>query len=145
MSEELKSGFKFLGQYTKDLSFENPQVPSKLPHMMVKPNINVGVNVNAVTLDKEQDVYEVDITIKVQAEIEESPCFIVELSYASVVQLNNIDESNKSFVILVEIPRMLFPFARRIIADTVRDGGFPPLYIEPIDFLKLFEKNIQKH
>ena len=82
---------------------------------------------------------------KVQAEIEDSPCFIVELSYASVVQLNNIDESNKSFVILVEIPRMLFPFARRIIADTVRDGGFPPLYIEPIDFLKLFEKNIQKH
>ena len=145
MSEELKSGFKFISQYVKDLSFENPNVPRKLPHMMVKPDINVSVNVNAVTLDKKNSIYEVEIGTKATSTIDNEPCFIIELSYACVVQLNNIEQNNKSFVILVEIPRMLFPFVRRIIADSVRDGGFPPLYIEPIDFLKLFEQNMQKN
>ena len=145
MNEELKSGFKFMSQYVKDLSFENPNVPRKLPHMMVKPDINVSVNVNAVTLDKKNSIYEVEIGTKATSTIDNETCFIIELSYACVVQLNNVEQNNKSFVILVEIPRMLFPFVRRIIADSVRDGGFPPLYIEPIDFLKLFEQNMQKN
>ena len=112
--------------------------------MMVKPDINVSVNVNAVTLDKKNSIYEVEIGTKATSTIDNEPCFIIELSYACVVQLNNIEQNNKSFVILVEIPRMLFPFVRRIIADSVRDGGFPPLYIEPIDFLKLFEQSKNK-
>ena len=87
----------------------------------------------------------VEINTKVEAMKDGEVSFLAELTYASVVQLNKIDEENKSFVILVEIPRMLFPFVRRIIADTIRDGGFPPLYIEPIDFLKLYENNIRKN
>ena len=145
MNEDLKSGFKFLSQYIKNLSFDNPTVPKKLPHMIGKPEINVGVNVNGITIDKESNVFEVEINTKVEAMKDGKISFLTELTYASVVQLNKIDEENKSFVILVEIPRMLFPFVRRIIADTIRDGGFPPLYIEPIDFLKLYENNIRKN
>lgn len=145
MNEDLKSGFKFLSQYIKNLSFDNPIVPQKLPHMIGKPEINVGVNVNGITIDKESNIFEVEINTKVEAMNDGEVSFLAELTYASVVQLNKIDEENKSFVILVEIPRMLFPFVRRIIADTIRDGGFPPLYIEPIDFLKLYENNIRKN
>ena len=145
MNEDLKSGFKFLSQYIKNLSFDNPTVPQNLPHMIGKPEINVGVNVNGITIDKESNIFEVEINTKVEATNDGEVSFLAELTYASVVQLNKIDDENKSFVILVEIPRMLFPFVRRIIADTIRDGGFPPLYIEPIDFLKLYENNIKKN
>ena len=88
MNEELKSGFKFLSQYVKDLSFENPKVPRKLPHMMAKPDINVSVNVNAATLDKENSIYEVEISTKATSTIEDEPCFIIDLSYACVVPVS---------------------------------------------------------
>ena len=145
MNEDLKSGFKFLSQYIKNISFENPEVPQKLPHMIGKPEINVGVNVKAITIDRESNIFEIEINTKVEAIKDSEISFLTDLTYASVVQLNKISQENKSFVILVEIPRLLFPFVRRIIADTIRDGGFPPLYIEPIDFLKLYENNIRKN
>tara|TARA_Y100000590_G_scaffold452259_1_gene595041 strand:- start:27402 stop:27839 length:438 start_codon:yes stop_codon:yes gene_type:complete len=145
MNVDIKSGFKFQSQYIKNLSFESPKVPQKLPHTIVKPNIDVGVNVNAITINNESNIFEVEINTKAEASQENELVFTTELTYAGVVQLNGIDEKDKSVVILVEIPSILFPFVRRIIADTVRDGGFPPLYIEPIDFLKLYQNNIKQN
>lgn len=130
-----------LAQYTKDLSFENPNAPRSLSNQNQEaPNIQIQVNVNAHPLQGEE--YEVELKLDGTAGTKPNLLFSFELSYAGVFRLRNIPQEHIGGVLMVECPRILFPFARQIVANAVRDGGFPPLYMDPIDFLGLYQQRI---
>jgi preprotein translocase subunit SecB len=125
-------------QYIKDLSFENPRAPQSLIQPTAQPEVAINVDVKARNLGP--DVFEVVLTVNVTARAQTEPVFIVELAYAAVVTVKNTPEPMLPALILVETPRLIFPFARAIIADATRDGGFPPLMINPIDFAELLRR-----
>ena len=124
-----------LTHYVKDLSFENPNAPASL-QSETAPRIEVNVNVNARRAG--DDVYEVEIKIEARAFADDKAAFVVDLLYAGLFGLRNVPEEALEPFLIVEAPRLLFPFARRIVADATRDGGFPPLLLEPIDFGALY-------
>ncbi len=124
-----------LSQYVKDLSFENPHAPA-VYQWQGQPQIDVQFNIASGQVG--DDVYEVVIKIDVKAVAADKTAFQVELSYAGLFALRNIPEEQLQPFLLAEAPRILFPFARRVLADAVRDGGFPPLMLEPIDFGQLY-------
>src|SRR5437016_1908213 len=126
-------------QYIKDLSFENPRAPASLRQQNAPPAVEINVDVKAQGMG--QDAYEVVLTINASAKIGEDSLFLVELAYGGLVTVRNVPQDVLSSVILVETPRLLFPFARNIIAETTRDGGFPPLLINPIDFSEVLRRN----
>ena len=120
-------------QYIKDLSFENPSAANRPPEAERAPDIAVNVQVSVRRLD--ETTFEVTLQITANARHQEKPVFLVELTYAGVFTLVGIPQEALEPTLLVECPRLLFPFARRIVADVTRDGGFPPLLLGPIDFL----------
>ena len=124
-----------LTQYVKDLSFENPNAPSSL-QSTEQPRIDVNVSVNAKRGG--DNVYEVELKINAKAMAGENVAFIIDLLYAGLFGLANVPEDALEPFLIIEAPRIIFPFARRIIADSVRDGGFPPLMLDPIDFASLY-------
>jgi preprotein translocase subunit SecB len=126
-------------QYIKDLSFENPRAPQSLGQQTAQPSVDINVDVKAQALAA--DTYEVVLTINASAKVQEDALFIVELAYGAIITVRNVPQDLLSAVILVETPRMMFPFARNIVAETTRDGGFPPLMINPIDFAELLRRN----
>lgn len=123
-------------QYVKDQSFENPGAPGSLTRGAKAPAINVGIDVQ-VRRGVEPN-YEVELKISVQAKQEEATVFLAELLYGGIFQLINIPVDSLQPVLLIECPRLLFPFARRIIADMTRDGGYAPLMLDNIDFAQLY-------
>ena len=129
-------------QYIKDLSFEVPGAPTILGLLNEEaPDISVNVNVSANPL--QEKTFEVILSIQAQCKIKEKVGFILELEYAGVFTLNLPDEHIQP-VLLIECARLLFPFARNILADVSRDGGFPPLMLGPIDFAAMFQNQIQE-
>ncbi len=124
-----------LTQYTKDFSFENPNAPASL-QMTTAPRIEINVNVNAKRAG--DDLYEVELKIEAKAMNDDTTAFVVDLLYGGLFGLRNLPEEALEPFLVVEAPRILFPFARRIVADATRDGGFPPLLLEPIDFGSLY-------
>jgi preprotein translocase subunit SecB len=123
-------------QYIKDLSFENPGAMANLTD---RPQIELAVDLNASRL-ADKDMFEVELKIRVDAKNEGKSLFLLEVAYAGIFRLSNVaDVGTQQMILLIQAPHMLFPFARRIIADVVRDGGMPPLMIEPIDFVALFQ------
>jgi preprotein translocase subunit SecB len=126
-------------QYIKDLSFENPRAPQSLTQQTTAPAVDINVDVNAQNLNPE--TYEVVLTIKASAKINDEALFLLELVYGAVVTVRNMPRDMLPAVLLVETPRLMFPFARNIIADATRDGGFPPLMVNPIDFSDLLRRN----
>lgn len=124
-------------QYIKDLSFENPNGIETLSVMQQGPEISVDVSTNARQLGA-NGMFEVSLFIRAEATVQNRTAFIVELTYAGVVQVSGIPEEQVKPAVLIEGPRHLFPFARNIVSNAVRDGGFPPLMINPIDFAALF-------
>ena len=128
-------------QYVKDLSFENPRAPQSLMQPGGPPEVQIGVDVKARNLGPE--TFEVLLSINVSAKAGGEPVFIVELAYGAVVAVKGASEASLTNLVLVETPRVIFPFARAIIADATRDGGFPPLLINPIDFAELMRRNQQ--
>ena len=136
-------GINVLTQYVKDLSFENPRAPASLNAQNGQPQIDVQVGVQ-VGRAGQDNVYEVVLNMRAEAKTGEDLAFIVELAYGGIFQLQNVPEDMLGLVLNVEGPRMLFPFARRIFADAVRDGGFPQLMLEPIDFLQLAQRQAQQ-
>lgn len=128
-------------QYVKDLSFENPNAPHSLANQSTAPKIEVSVDVGARGLSADQ--FEVELRITAHADQEEQKAFVVEVLYAGVFTLHNMDQSLLKQICLIECPRLLFPFARRIVADATRDGGFPPLLLEPIDFAALYQQSAE--
>src|SRR6516225_2060273 len=125
-------------QYVKDLSFENPRAPQSLIQQGSQPSVDINVDVKAQNLGPE--VFEVILTINVTARADEQPVFLVELAYGTVVTVKNALPEMLAPLILVETPRIVFPFARAVIANATRDGGFPPLMINPIDFAELLRR-----
>jgi preprotein translocase subunit SecB len=128
---------QIVGQYIKDLSFENPGAPAG---MTSQPQIDLGIDLQARRGSAE--LFEVELKIRVTAKSEDKPLFLIELAYAGLVRLTNIPSDAVQQVLLIQVPFMLFPFARRIIADIVRDGGMPPLMVEPIDFMALYQSKL---
>lgn len=124
-----------ISQYIKDLSFENPNAPA-IFQTQNAPGIDVQFNIAANQVGEE--VHEVVLKIDVRAEVDGQVAFIVDLSYAGLFGVRNVPAEHLQPFMLGEAPRLLFPFARRVLADAVRDGGFPPLLLEPIDFGQLY-------
>lgn len=126
-----------LAQYIKDLSFENPNAPQSLSQPS-QPQINVTVNVTANPLNATDA--EVQLRLEGKAENAGSVLFSVELVFAGVFRLQNVPQQNVHPLLMIECPRLLFPFAREIMANAVRNGGFPPLLLDPIDFIALYQQ-----
>lgn len=129
-----------LAQFVKDLSFENPgvgQAPSQ-----AKPAIQVGIDVQVRPVGTDQ--FEVGLRAMIEAKAGEQPIYVVELVYAGVFGLKNLPQEQQNPFLLIEAPRMLFPFARRIIADVTRDGGYQPLMLDPIDFSALYRAQLER-
>jgi preprotein translocase subunit SecB len=130
-----------LAQYIKDFSFENPNAPKALKPGQ-QPAINIQVSVNATPLE-DSDV-EVVLTIEGKAEVGTLVMFNFELSFGGAFRIQNVPQESLHPVVMIECPRLLFPFAREIIATTVSNGGFPPLLLDPVDFVSLYRQNIAK-
>ena len=129
-------------QYVKDLSFENPNAPETLSAAGLAPQVRVNVDVRSRQLAENQ--FEVTLHIKGEATIQDKQAFIVELAYAGVATLSNVQKEHVAGFLLIEAPRQLFPFARAVIAEAVRNGGYPPLMIQPIDFTDLFRRQLEQ-
>ena len=124
-----------ISQYVKDLSFENPNAPAVF-QWQTQPKIEVDFNIGTGQLAEE--VHEVVLRVEVRATADGQTAFAVDLLYAGVVAMRNVPEDQVQAFLLAETPRILFPFARQIVSQTVQEGGFPPLLLEPIDFHGLF-------
>ena len=131
-----------LAQYVRDLSFENI-LAQKGVDGELNPEIQVNVNIDAKkrTTDKQFDVI-VKLRVDSKSKNTNNVLFVLELDYGGVFQIENIPDDQLHPYLLIECPRMLFPFLRRIVSDITRDGGFPPLNLENIDFLKLYRQEI---
>ena len=126
-------------QYLKDLSFENPGAPAALT-TSESPRVGLNVDVNANKLAEKN--FEVVLTLRAEAKREESTLFLSEVHYAGVFSLGDVAEEHVQLLLLIEAPRLLFPFARAILASSIREGGFPPLSVQPIDFLALYQQRV---
>lgn len=134
--------FAVRAQYVKDLSFENPHAPQSLFSSDQRPAIDVAVDLKAQKL--QEDTYEVGMHLSVRASTEQNTLFLIELVYGGIFQISGIPVEHLERVLLVECPFVMFPFVRRVVADVSRDGGFPPLLLEPIDFAHLYMQNMQR-
>ena len=126
-----------LAQYVKDLSFESPGAPGSLRARETAPGININVNVNANPMSETE--YDVTLTISAKAGADKDVLFNVELVYGGVFRVAGFPKEHTLPILFIECPRLLFPFARQIIAEATRNGGFPPLMIDPIDFAQMFQ------
>ncbi len=125
-------------QYIKDLSFEAPATPGIFTQLQSSsPDVSINVNVNAQPL--QENVFEVQLHIRGECSIGDTTAFMTELVYGGVFTLN-VPQEHLQAVLLIECPRLLFPFARNIVADATRDGGFPPLMLAPVDFVAMFQQ-----
>lgn len=127
---------KIINQYLKDLSFENPNVRKLMAGLREQPNIEVEVNVSMQRLDA--DIYESAIELKAKATAKIGVIWILETVYAGALKVDKVPEQALEPFLMITGPSMLFPFLRRIVADVVREGGFPPLMLDPIDFAALY-------
>lgn len=131
-----------LAQYVKDLSFENPAAPQSLQGPGPNPQLKVGVNVGAEP--RGEDNFEVTLSVEVHASNDRGVIYNVELLYGGLFRLRNIPQNLLQPVLFIDCPTLIFPFMRRVLADVTRDGGFPPLMLDPIDFGRLFAENLAR-
>ncbi|MEZ0226933.1 MAG: protein-export chaperone SecB [Alphaproteobacteria bacterium] len=137
-------GIQVVAQYIKDFSFENPNAPESLVAGWPQPETNVQIFLRHQTL--RDDAYECSVNFRVEAKKpgEDKVAFIVDLSYAALVLLKNVPKENHAPVIMVEVPKLLFPFAREIIANATASGGYPPLYLTPISFEQIYLNEMKR-
>jgi preprotein translocase subunit SecB len=137
-------------QYVKDLSFEVPGAPQIYTQLRTQPQVSINLDVQARRVTEGQSVFEVAIMIRAEAHdgppqsngqtaVPAPTVFVAELTYAGVFTLQGLPDNAIEPVLLVECPRILFPFARNILSDVTRDGGFPPVLLQPIDFVALWQ------
>lgn len=124
-------------QYIKDLSFENPKAPWSL-RADGRPEVEIGIDARAERIA--EDAFEVVLLINVGGQHGDEKVFILELAYGGVFQISNAQPDQIEYILLVECPRILFPFARQIVGQVTQEGGYPPLHIQPVDFLGLFQR-----
>lgn len=132
---------RILAQFTRDLSFESPRAPDSL-RMSGQPELEVGVELNA--RGRADGFFEVDLKLNVSSKVAAETLFHVELVYGGLFQIDGVPEQHLEPVLLIECPRFLFPYARRIISDLTVDGGFPPLNLEPLDFAAVYQARLQQ-
>lgn len=131
-----------MGQYIRDLSFENPGAPATLLAGGGNPAFNVSI---AVGVKKQnEEIFAVELTLNAKANREETLLFNVELVYGGIFRLKNVPEAQLSPLLMVECPRLVFPFARQVLANVTQQGGFPPLMMEPVDFAAIYRQNLAK-
>ena len=133
---------KILSQYIKDLSFENPNVRKLITNPGDQPNLKVEVNVGAERI--ESDLYETSIDFKATATNNLGTIYVLETVYAGLLKIESIPEAALEPFLLISGPTMIFPFLRRLVADVTREGGFPPLLLDPIDFGGLYSRRQQQ-
>ncbi len=131
-------GFRILAQFARDLSFENPHAPESLraDGQGLQPQIEIGVEMNA--RGRPDGLYEVDLKLTAQAKRGEQTAFHVELLYGGLFEITGVPATELEAVLMIECPRYLFPFARRLISDVTGEGGFPPFQLDPIDFAGVY-------
>ena len=129
-----------LAQYMKDFSFENPNAPRSMAPTGQQPSINIQVNVDAGPMSGND--FEVTLRLEGKAELQGTLLFGFELAFGGVFRIQNVPAESLQPVVLIECPRLLFPFAREIVATAVRNGGFPPLLLDPIDFVGLYRQRL---
>jgi preprotein translocase subunit SecB len=133
-----EAGIRILAQFIRDLSFENPRAPESLRAAgAAQPQIDLGVEMNA--RGRDDGLFEVDLKLSAQAGREDGTLFVVEILYGGLFQIGGVAQEDIEPVLLIECPRFLFPFARRIIADLSSEGGFPPFLLDPIDFAAVYQ------
>ena len=125
-------GLRILAQFIRDLSFENPRAPDSLRAATAQPQIDLGVEMNARA--RPDGLFEVDLKLTATAQAAGDPVFQIELLYGGLFQITGVPEQEMESVLMVECPRYLFPYARRVISDLTAEGGFPPFMLDPIDF-----------
>jgi preprotein translocase subunit SecB len=134
--------FRILAQYIKDFSFENPGAPDSLRPTQEQPQTDVGIDVQAKR--REGDEFEAVIRLNITSRRDDDVSFILELVYGGVFVVKNVPQESLQPLLLIECPRMLFPFLRRVVADITRDGGFAPLMLDPIDFAALYRNQMEQ-
>jgi len=139
-AESATPNLSVLVQYTKDFSFENPNAPNSLMQQQQQPQIGIQINVNPRQLSATD--FEVELKLEGKAELIGNVLFAFDLNYAGVFRLTNIPQENLGPILMIECPRLLFPFAREIISTAISNGGFPPLMLHPIDFVALYQRRI---
>jgi preprotein translocase subunit SecB len=132
---------QIIAQYVRDLSFEN--ITAQKGNLNA-PQPQIAVNVTTDGREVSENRFEIVLKIQATAKSGEDTVFIAELDYAAIVEVKNTNTQLRQIILLVEMPRMIFPFARRILADVTRDGGFPPLLLEPVDFAALYQREAQR-
>jgi preprotein translocase subunit SecB len=129
-----------LVQYSKDFSFENPNAPQSLMQQQQQPQIGIQINVNPRQMSNTD--FEVELKLEGKAEHSGNVLFAFDLNYAGVFRLTNIPQENLGPLLMIECPRLLFPFAREIISSAISNGGFPPLMLHPVDFVALYQRKL---
>lgn len=132
--------WRLVSQYIKDLSFENPNAPASILSANAMPKFDVNINVGVNRLP--EDLYGVDMTLKAKASRHDMVLFNIELVYGGAFLVKNIPEQQMAPLLMIESPRLLFPFARQILASISQQGGFPPLMMEPVDFAAIYRSNL---
>lgn len=131
-------------QFIKDLSFENPQILKMLKSQDKLPEIDIKINVNHKTLEGSEDTHEVSLIVQAKGTKDNADVFMFELTYSGVFTIKNIDENLLHPVLMIECPRILFPYVRNIVSDVTRDGGYPPLLLKPVDFAELYRMRLEQ-
>jgi preprotein translocase subunit SecB len=127
-------------QYVKDLSFENPNAPASLSQEQGEPNVQIAIDVAADQIADRS--FEVTLSLRAEGTNGDTKLFIVEIAYAGIFTLGDVPDEYVPPLLYIEAPRQIFPFARAIVADSVRDGGFPPLLVQPIDFMAMYQQRV---
>jgi preprotein translocase subunit SecB len=139
-AQEKPPQLNVIAQYIKDFSFENPNSPRSLTPMQEQPAINIQINVSVTPLADTD--YEVVLQIEGKAENAGMLLFSFDLAFAGAFRIVNVPQESLHPVVMIECPRLLFPFAREIIASSVRNGGYPPLLLDPVDFVGLYRQKM---
>ena len=129
-----------IGQYVRDLSFENPGAPGTILAGGASPQFNVSINVQVK--NQSEDIYAVELTTNAKAERDGTVLFNIELVYGGIFRVRNVQQNQLPPLLMIECPRLIFPFARQVMANVTQAGGFPPLLMEPVDFVSIYQQNL---
>jgi preprotein translocase subunit SecB len=141
-AETPQPSLTLIGQYIRDLSFENPGAPASI--MLGNGSPQFSVNINVGVKKQTDDIYAVEITLNAKADRDNAVLFAVELVYGGVYRIQNVPEARLGEVLMIECPRLIFPFARQVLASVTQQGGFPPLMMEPVDFTQFYVQSLQQ-
>lgn len=139
-AQQAQAQLNVLGQYIKDFSFENPNAPRSLTPTQTQPAINIQINVGVQQLGDTD--YEISLKLEGKADSAGTVLFAFDLTFAGVFRVQNVPPQTLQPLVMIECPRLLFPFARELVATAVRNGGFPPLMIDPVDFVSLYRQKL---